>query len=164
MRVVRKIAQDNNLNFKKRWFSKSLIASGVIAQESVKLIAPVTFMNLVGRAVSQLMKAEKIEPNNFLVICDDINLDLGKIRIRASGSDGGHNGLKSITEALGTTDFPRLRIGIAAPDNKERLSEYVLSNFSRKEEEEIAHCVSLACECCVSWIRDGIAAAMSKFN
>ena len=91
-------------------------------------------------------------------------MELGKIHIRPSGSDGGHNGLKSIIEALRTNQFSRVRIGIGSPGSKEELSDFVLSDLTRKEEVEFVHSITMAQDCCEVWIRDGVKVAMSKFN
>jgi len=164
MRVVKEIAKDNKLKFRKNWRSRVSTASGKIDVKYVKLVCPLKFMNLVGHALVRLVNNERIELTNLLVICDDINLKLGQIRIKSAGSDGGHNGLKSIIETLGTRQFARLRIGIGQPVKKEELSNFVLSNFTRKEERELTHSIKMAQDCCKVWLKDGIATAMSKFN
>jgi len=164
MRTVKEIARDSEVKFKKKWLSRSSIALRKMDSEDVELICPLTFMNLSGRVVKRLVKTARIDLMDLLVICDDINLELGKIRIRPSGSDGGHNGLKSIIEALGTKHFPRLRIGVGCPVRKERLKDFVLSDLTRKEEGELTHSIKMAQNCCQIWAEDGIAVAMSKFN
>lgn len=162
--LVKELARNNKLQFRKNWRLRSSIAFGKIGTQEVKLIFPHTFMNVVGGAVARLVKANNIELDDLLVICDDINLELGKMRIRASGSDGGHKGLRSIIEVLGTQRIPRLRIGIGSPTHKEELSDFVLSDFTGKEEKELAHAIDRAQQCCKVWLRGGIALAMSKFN
>ena len=164
MRVVKEIAKNNKVKFRKKWLSKTLMALCKIDSEDVKLIYPLIFMNLSGYTVNRLVKTEKMDLVDLLVICDDINLKLGKIRIRPSGTDGGHNGLKSIIQALGTKHFPRIRIGIGRPDNREQLSNFVLSDLTRKEESELTYSIEMAQDCCETWLKEGIAVAMSKFN
>ena len=127
-------------------------------------ICPTTYMNLSGKAVKYWMDKEKIEIQNVLVIVDDLALPLNKIRLRPGGSDAGHNGLKSIQEALGTNDYPKLRFGIGNQYHKGMQAQFVLSTW-RKEEEPL---VKLKIEKCVEAIEmfstAGLATAMNKFN
>lgn len=101
------------------------------------LLKPNTYMNLSGKAVRYWMQKEKIPPENSLIICDDLNLDFGKLRLRLKGSDGGHNGLKSIQELLGTVDYPRLRIGIGNDFSRGRQVNYVLGKWTEDERADL---------------------------
>ena len=127
-------------------------------------ICPTTFMNLSGKAVKYWMYKEKIEMNNMLIIMDDLALPLNKLRVRPAGSDAGHNGLRSIQEVLGTTEYPRLRFGIGNNFPKGHQSDYVLGKW-KKEEEPL---VKLKIESAVNAIEDfalqGITAAMNRVN
>ena len=116
-----------------------LLASGKIDEQDFSLIKPTTFVNNSGIAAKQLFEKYFIEPEDFLVVCDDSNLKSGTLRVRLSGGDGGHNGLNSIIYHLATENFPRIRIGIGigTSPNTEDLAEYVLSDFSESEFEEI---------------------------
>lgn len=130
--------------------------------QKLLLVKPTTFVNLTGQAVRLILAQTKIELADLLIICDDINLPLGKIRIRASGSDGGHKGLGSIIQSLGTEDFPRLRVGVGAAGGQ--LTNYVLGRFSKQETEVVRETVAEAASCCRIWAKEGIVAAMEQYN
>lgn len=125
-------AKLNNQTFKQEKKLKSLITKFKLNDEDVVVIKPLTYMNLSGEAVSAVMNFYKIEIKDILVIYDDISIDLGKVRFRDSGSDGGHNGIKSIIKHLGTNKFDRLKIGIGPQPNIPS-EAYVLQNFTRDE-------------------------------
>ncbi|MCC6600019.1 MAG: aminoacyl-tRNA hydrolase [Crocinitomicaceae bacterium] len=128
------------------------------------LIRPSTFMNLSGNAVRYWMQEEKIPLENVMIITDDIALPYGKIRMRAGGSDGGHNGLKHIAEVLGTDRFPRLRFGIGAEFSKGRQADYVLGKWSAEEQETLSERVETATKACLSFGLIGLPATMNEFN
>jgi PTH1 family peptidyl-tRNA hydrolase len=128
----------------------------------VLLVKPETFMNLSGQSVRQFMDYYQVQPADLLVVCDDINLPLGKLRVRARGTHGGHNGLRDIQNHLGTTEYPRLRIGVDAPD--ENAVEHVLGRFRPSEKAVIADAVSLAAQAVGLWIREGVEACMNQYN
>ena len=137
---------------------------GRIGQRDVCLVWPLTFMNCSGRCVSQFARFYKIETQNILVICDDLALPLGKLRIRKSGSSGGQKGLSDIIQSLGTPDVPRLRIGIDPTPQHWETSDYVLSKFSTSERAIVDDGLSKAIDAVVSWLNDGIDVAMNGFN
>ena len=110
------------------------------------LIKPTTFMNLSGKAVNYWLQAEKISVEHLLVITDDIALPLGTLRLKPRGSDGGHNGLKSIQETLNTSEYPRLRFGVGSDFSKGRQSEYVLGHWTAEEEKRLVPRIELAVE------------------
>jgi len=128
------------------------------------LAKPSTFMNLSGTAVKALLKKFKAKTEDLLVICDDMDLELGRMKIRPSGSSGGHRGLISIIECLNSQDFCRLRVGIGRPDAKTDPAEYVLSGFSSKEKIILGEAKEKALDCCFTWIKEGTAKTMSMFN
>jgi PTH1 family peptidyl-tRNA hydrolase len=128
------------------------------------IVEPLTYMNLSGDALAPLMLSEQLPPSRLLVVCDDIALPLGQIRVRASGSDGGHNGLKSIIERLNTLDFPRLRMGCGPVPPRVDAAEFVLAEFLPEEEAAVEAMIKESVACCESWAYDGIGRAMSKFN
>ena len=128
----------------------------------VLLVKPETFMNLSGQSVRQFMDYYQVQPADLLVVCDDINLPLGKLRVRARGTHGGHNGLRDIQNHLGTTEYPRLRIGVDAPD--EDAVEHVLGRFRPSERAVIADSVALAAQAVGLWIREGVEACMNQYN
>lgn len=103
------------------------------------LLKPNTYMNLSGKAIRYWLQKEKIQPENSVVVCDDLNLDFGKLRLRGKGSDGGHNGLKSIQETLGTDVYPRLRVGIGSNFSKGKQVNYVLGKWTEDEQAELPH-------------------------
>jgi PTH1 family peptidyl-tRNA hydrolase len=138
--------------------------------EKLLLAEPGTFMNLSGKSVACLVHKHDIPLSDLLVIYDDLDLPLGKIRLRQNGSSGGHKGMNSIISALGSEDFPRIRVGIGRPQAEEQsMSEdaivnYVLSDFSPQEEATIKPVIATVAETIDCFLSHGIEAAMSKFN
>jgi PTH1 family peptidyl-tRNA hydrolase len=128
------------------------------------LVEPLTYMNLSGDALGPILFEESLPPSRLLVVCDDIALPLGQIRLRASGTDGGHNGLKSIIERANTLDFPRLRMGCGPVPPRVDAAEFVLAEFLPEEEASVDAMITDAVACAGSWLFDGIGKAMSKFN
>jgi PTH1 family peptidyl-tRNA hydrolase len=120
-------------------------------------------MNLSGRAVVALLRKYKIDLDEALVICDDLNLELGRIKLRPSGSSAGQRGLKSIIETLGSNEFGRLRIGIGRPNNMDAAS-YVLSSFAKRQKEQLKEIIIRACDCCEMWVKEGMSKSMNIFN
>jgi len=132
--------------------------------KSFILIKPTTFMNLSGNAVRYWLQHEKIEIENLLVVTDDIALPFGKLRMRASGSDGGHNGLKHIHEILGTIQYARLRFGVGNEFSKGNQVDYVLSEWNADEQKLLPEKIELASRAVLSFGVAGIARAMNEFN
>jgi peptidyl-tRNA hydrolase, PTH1 family len=137
---------------------------GKIGAESVLLLEPQTFMNLSGEAVREAARFHRVALDDILVICDDLNLPLGKLRLRRGGSDGGHKGLASITRQLGNQEFPRLRIGIDQPPDDMAAETYVLKRFAKADTPIIAEAIARAVECTLTWVYHGIDEAMNRFN
>lgn len=140
-----------------------LLAEADIDFRRVLLLKPLTFMNLSGRAVRQATQFYKIEPSDVLVVCDDLSLPLGKLRIRPSGSDGGQKGLRDILAHLGTPDVPRLRIGIGGRGLLDAV-DFVLSRFRPAERAAIDEALITASQAVAVWVSQGIDAAMNRFN
>ncbi|MCD6567980.1 MAG: aminoacyl-tRNA hydrolase [Dehalococcoidia bacterium] len=146
--------------------------SGKIDGEEILLAKPGTFVNCSGKAVKGLVDKYRIALSDLLVVCDDLDLPLGKIRVRAGGGSGGHNGMKSILSALGSTDFPRVRVGIGrpvTPDGVPDFSEdavvgYVLSGFLHQEEDAVALAVASVAEVLKCMVVQGVETAMNIFN
>lgn len=134
------------------------------ADEAVLLAKPLTYMNLSGGAVQELSHFFKIGPVDLLIVCDDVNLPLGKLRARASGSEGGHNGLRSIAEALGSIDYARLRVGVGRGDARRDLADHVTAEFEPDERPGIVTAIARAADAVETWISDGMAKMMNTFN
>ena len=161
--AVDKIALDNSLEFREDKKLKSLITKFKNIEDDILLIKPTTFMNLSGEAVSAVMNYYKIDVKDILIIYDDISLDLGRIRFRANGSDGGHNGIKSIIKHLGTKDFNRLKIGIG-PQPSIPSEEFVLQNFSKEQMPELKNIITKASESAIFALLNGIEKAQNNYN
>ena len=139
-------------------------AKGRMGQRDVCLVWPLTFMNCSGRCVSQFARFYKVELENILVICDDLSLPLGKLRIRKSGSSGGQKGLNDIIQSLGTQDVTRLRIGIDPTPAHWDTADYVLSKFSASERAIVDEGLFRANEVIAVWLKEGVDSAMNIFN
>ncbi len=165
--TIDKLAYDFNINVNKNKF-KSIYGEGTIHNEKVLLIKPLTYMNLSGECVRDFLHFYKdLELNDIMVICDDINLPIGSIRIRKKGSDGGQNGLKNIIYQLNSDDFPRLRIGIGQKPEQYTLANFVLSKFNKEEETDIINGITSATDAINIFIKDkdnGLSNAMNLFN
>jgi PTH1 family peptidyl-tRNA hydrolase len=162
--VVYALAKQCGSVLKKDRSDNSYEGKGIIEDKEVVLAVPLTYMNLSGRAVSSLIKKYKIVPHDLLVVSDDLDLELGRIKVKAKGSSAGHRGVVSIIESLGTEEFPRLRLGIGRPYGKEEASEFVLSRFKRTELKIVHTLLEEAMDCCQAWIKGGIAKCMEKYN
>lgn len=163
--VVKALAKDFHTALKKDRSVRSFTGTGIIENNRVLLAMPVTFMNLSGSAVAGLLGRYALGLGELLVVCDDLDLEFGRIRIRPSGSSGGHRGLQSIIDALGSNEFSRLRIGIGRPLKRELAeADFVLSSFSRKEKIALKETLPEAVSCCTTWIAEGVTEAMNKFN
>jgi PTH1 family peptidyl-tRNA hydrolase len=134
------------------------------AGRTLVLIKPTTYMNLSGKAVRYWMEAEKVPADRLLVITDDLSLPTGKIRIRAKGSAGGHNGLKNIEEILGNQEYPRLRFGVGDNFAKGRQVDYVLGKFHEKEITEVELGIHKAMDAVKSFVTRGLPLTMTEFN
>ncbi|MBR5542471.1 MAG: aminoacyl-tRNA hydrolase [Oscillospiraceae bacterium] len=143
---------------------KSLCGKGEIEGESVLFIKPQTFMNLSGDAIVAAAAFYKIPMEKVIVIYDDISLPTGKIRIRAKGSAGGHNGIKNIIERSGTDVFPRIKIGVGAPKGEGQLVNWVLGSFSPDEKKELVGAIDRACAAVSEIIKNDCGKAAAKFN
>lgn len=153
-------------NFHKQTFKsdkklKSLITKFKLNDEDIVVIKPLTFMNLSGEAVSAVMSFYKIDVKDVLIIYDDISLDLGKVRFRSSGSDGGHNGIKSVTQNLGSKNFDRLKIGIGPQPNIPS-EAYVLQNFSKEELEKVKEILKMPL--IEDYLKEGIEKTQNMYN
>ena len=141
---------------------KSLVMQTTWHETPILLAKPMTYMNNSGTAVAALVQRFEIALSELCVVYDDVHLDIGMLRMRRKGSDGGQKGMKSIIHHLGTTEFPRLRIGIGEPVGD--LTDYVLTEFSEDEEIEIAHTIDRAVDAIETFVKDDILTAMNQFN
>ena len=160
---IDRIADDHSISLSRRNRS-ALVGEGVIEGRPVALAKPRTFVNRSGQAIVYLLARYRISPADLLVIYDEADLPLGKIRLRPAGSAGGHHGVKSIIEAIGTEDFPRLRLGIGPPPAGTDQVAYVLGAMSEKEQEVANDAVQRAAEAVVGVLTEGITATMNRFN
>ncbi len=142
------------------------LASGpkVGGDEKLLLLKPATYMNLSGQAVQAAMAFYNLTPPDIMIVLDDVALPCGRLRMRKEGSSGGHNGLKDIERALGTANYPRLRIGIDAPPLRVPQKDYVLGRFSEEQRKLLDPAVSRACSAIITWVENGIETAMNLFN
>lgn len=143
---------------------KGMYGKGKIEGQTVILLKPMTYMNLSGESIMEVAKYFKIPPEDIIVIYDDINLDVGRLRIREKGSAGGHNGIKNIIARLGTEEFPRVRIGVGMKPARMDLADYVLSHFSEDEQALMNQGYERACEAVKLMLADDIAGAMNQYN
>lgn len=156
-------AEKWNLSFSKKQ-CKSEIAEGVVNDEKVVLIKPQTYMNLSGEAVRAYLDYYKADLDDLVVLYDDMDTDTGKIRLRYQGSAGGHNGIKSIIQHLGTQQFQRIRIGISRPVNSSTIVDYVLSPFAKGERELVQQSLDNSVAAMEFFLKEPFEKAMGRFN
>jgi len=161
--AVTKISDDYRiaLDIKKH---KAICGKGNIEGEKVTLAQPITYMNLSGESVRELVDFYKVTPAEIIVIYDDISLEVGQLRIRKQGSAGGHNGIKSIISHLGTDEFPRIKVGVGDKPKGWDLADYVLSHFQPVEQPTIREALKDTSDACKMIITAGIDAAMNQYN
>jgi PTH1 family peptidyl-tRNA hydrolase len=141
------------------------VAEAFLAAETVLLVKPLAYMNASGEPVARLIDSHAGTPADLVVVVDDVALPLGRLRVRERGSDGGHNGLRSLVERLGTEEFARVRIGVGTDEPPEvDLAEYVLSEFLAEEVPRVRDVVALAADAVLCLLREGADAAMNRFN
>ena len=144
---------------------KARTTSGVVDSERVRLVRPITYMNRSGAALAHLRNDESFDvTKDLLVVVDDTALDVGRIRFREGGSSGGHNGLKSMEAALGTQNYPRLRIGVGQVPADEDQADWVLTPFPREDEEVVRALMPDLVDAIALWIREGVSAAANRYN
>lgn len=160
--AVERLAQRHGLDSPKHKFHAGVL-EGRINLHKVMLMQPTTCMNRSGLAVGEAASFYKLEPEDILILVDDIALNCGQLRLRATGSAGGHNGLTSVEQALGTRDYPRLRIGID-PRGRAPQVDYVLGRFTAQQLEELDPALTRAADCVEAWLDEGIEKTMTKFN
>ena len=144
--------------------ARSIIGRVRIADQPVIVARPQTFMNRSGVSIAALLKMAEAGPEELLVVCDDLYLDLGTIRLRPRGSHGGHNGLLSIIETVGSREFPRLRVGVGPAGAGVPHADFVLAQFRRPEQVLVTEMVRRAADCAETAVVQGVSAAMNRFN
>ena len=161
--VVDALAAKYNIDIKDKKH-KALCGTGVIEGMKVLLVKPQTFMNLSGESLRPIMDFYKLEPEDFIIIHDDIDLDVGRLRIRRKGSAGGHNGLKSIINHLGSMDFPRVKIGVGEKPKGYDLADYVLGHFTKQEQAIFAERFDEVYDAVQLIVMGDITEAMNRHN
>ncbi|MEQ3691569.1 MAG: aminoacyl-tRNA hydrolase [Flavobacterium sp.] len=161
-KILDSFANEENLSFQSVKLGE--MTEYKIKGRTILLLKPNTYMNLSGKAVKYWMEKENIEKENVLVITDDLNLSFGTIRIKTKGSDGGHNGLKSIQQLLNTTEYPRFRFGISDEFKKGQQVNYVLGEWSEEEKENLKERLQLSAEIIKSFALAGLNNTMNTFN
>ncbi len=159
--LVDQIAANRSLKWSRdrKFRARTASAGGTLI-----LAKPITFMNLSGNAVARLCKFYKLKPDQILVVYDDVDLPIGKMRFRANGSAGGHNGIKSLIEYLGTNEFPRLKLGIGAAGHPGGMVDHVLGKFSAEEARELEKVLAIAEDGVNCALSAGLSAAMNQYN
>ena len=162
-RLIDELAVRNGITFSDRKHN-GLVGKGIISGEKVILLKPLTYMNLSGECVGPAADYYKVEPENVIILFDDISLDVGRIRIRKKGSAGGHNGIKSIIAHLGSENFLRLKFGVGDKPKEMDLADYVLGRFAKEEEPVIREALEKVVQACEVMITEDTRTAMNRFN
>ena len=167
---LNRLARRHGIAFRSRG-RLAAVGEGQLAGRPVILAKPRTFVNLSGHAVSHLLQRHRLSPQQLLVVYDDLDLPLGRVRLRAGGSHGGHRGMRSIIEAIGSQDFPRIRIGIGRPEvagqptwEPEAVVDYVLGPMTADERRVLDEAVATAGEAILCLLAEGVETAMNRYN
>lgn len=161
--TINKIASSYNIDINKNKF-KAEYGTGIIEGKKVILLKPQTYMNLSGNSVKEVVDFYKIEKEKILVIYDDMDIEPGKIKIRKKGSAGGHNGMKSIIQMIGTEEFPRIRVGIGRPIRKDDEINYVIGAIPEEDLKRLDEGIEKAQKAVEEILRNGVDSAMNKYN
>ncbi|MHB9145254.1 MAG: aminoacyl-tRNA hydrolase [Symbiobacteriia bacterium] len=161
--VLDELAKDLGIAVGRKNFT-AMVGDGLAHGEKFTLLKPQTYMNRSGEAVAAAVRFFGLEPAALLVICDDLDLPTGRLRLRPAGGAGGHRGLTSIIQHLGSTDFPRLRVGIGRPEEKAEVVDYVLGRVGGDEAPALQEAVKRAAGAARLWLEEGLEAAMNRYN
>lgn len=161
--VIDELASAFNIAVNRKRY-KAYIGEGSINDVRVVLGKPQTFMNLSGDSAAQMIKGFNLSADDLIIIYDDMDMDIGRIRIRDKGSHGGHRGVRSIIDAIGTDNFVRLKVGIGRPPSGSDPSDYVLTNFKKNEMPALKEAMKTASDAVSLLVKDDIVAAMNRFN
>ena len=162
-KVIEKLENELGIDINKEKM-EGLIGIGKYKTEKIVLVKPLTYMNLSGNCVEKVLNFFKATPEDLIVIYDDIDIAVGKIRIKPSGSPGTHNGMKDITKKIGTKEFARVRVGSGKPEFDMDLADYVLSKFKKDEMKDINKSIDDAKDAVIEILENGIAESMNKYN
>ena len=161
--TINELAKEYNIEVIKKKF-KSIYGTGIIEGEKVLLLKPQTYMNLSGDALIEAMDYYNLEPQDLIVIYDDMDIEKGAMKIRKKGGPGSHNGMKSIIDNLQTTEFTRIRIGIGRPEHEQDKINYVIGKLPKEEQEILAKGVQKAAQAIPEIIKNGVDIAMNEYN
>lgn len=161
--AIDELAKRWNISLNEQKF-KGVFGAGFVNGEKVILLKPLTYMNLSGESIRPLMDYYKIDVEDFVVLYDDLDISVGKLRLRMKGSAGGHNGVKSTISHLGTQEFQRIRMGIDRPKNGMKVVDYVLGRFTSEEIPDVVHSIEKAADACEEWLNKPFLQIMNTFN
>lgn len=161
--AIDELAKRWNISLNEQKF-KGVFGAGFVNGEKVILLKPLTYMNLSGESIRPLMDYYKIDVEDFVVMYDDLDIPVGKLRLRMKGSAGGHNGVKSTISHLGTQEFQRIRMGIDRPKNGMKVVDYVLGRFASEEIPDVNHSIEKAADACEEWLNKPFLQIMNTFN
>ena len=161
--TINTLAKKHNIEVTKKKF-KGLVGTGIIENEKVLLLKPQTYMNLSGDSLIEAMDYYNLDTQDLIVIYDDMDIEKGMIKIRKKGGSGTHNGMKSIVNMLNSQNFPRIRVGIGKPDDKNDMISYVIGHIPEKERKILKTGVDKAKNAIIEILKNGIDKAMNKFN
>lgn len=161
--TIDELAKRWNISLNEQKF-KGVFGAGFVNGEKVILLKPLTYMNLSGESIRPLMDYYKIDVEDFVVLYDDLDIPVGKLRLRMKGSAGGHNGVKSTISHLGTQEFQRIRMGIDRPKNGMKVVDYVLGRFTSEEIPDVNHSIEKAADACEEWLNKPFLQIMNTFN
>lgn len=161
--AIDELAKRWNISLNEQKF-KGVFGAGFVNGEKVILLKPLTYMNLSGESIRPLMDYYKIDIEDFVVMYDDLDIPVGKLRLRMKGSAGGHNGVKSTISHLGTQEFQRIRMGIDRPKNGMKVVDYVLGRFTSEEIPDVNHSIEKAADACEEWLNKPFLQIMNTFN
>ena len=162
--VAKALAKDCGIELKKDFGTYAICGKGHASGKLILIALPQAFMNLSGLSVKALLVKHKISPEDLLLICDDLDLGLGRIKLKPRGSAAGHRGMQSVIKELGSNNFSRLRIGIGRPSSKLAVTDFVLANFTRSEKPEVSDTIDNAKECVKFWVQEGVEKTMNRYN
>jgi len=162
--VLMELARRGSADWKKSRQGEALSVELMEGEGNILLVLPLTYMNNSGQAVSAIAHFNKISLDHILVVVDDIRLDFGQMRLKAGGSDAGHNGLRSVAQELGAKEYSRLRLGVSAPPSGMDQASYVLSEFSAQERDQLPEFIAAAADCCRLWMKGEVSRAMTQYN